>query len=109
MEKSILKRYDEIFFNKERIALMVDEFLSSENALRTKALDAIFCSYIHYRFREFSDVYPMSILLTIDIDSIEIESSDENNFFEEIKYVANELGLNHITQKDERKIRIPLY
>lgn len=109
MEKSILKRYDEIFFDKERITLMADKFLSSRNILRTKALEAIFCSYIHDRLREFSDVYPMSIHLIIDIDRIEIESSDENNFFEEIKYVTNELGLHGNTQKADRKIHICLY
>lgn len=109
MEKSLLKKYDEIFFDKERIALMVDECLSSGNALRTKALDAIFCSYIHHRFRAFSDVYPMSINLIIDIDCMELESSDDDYFFEIIKCFANELGLNHITQKNDKKIYIALY
>lgn len=55
MEESLLKDYDEIFFHKERITFMVDEFLAIRRHLRIQALDAIFCSYIHYRLREFSD------------------------------------------------------
>lgn len=109
MEKSLLKKYDEIFFDKERIGLMVDAILSGGSLLRINALDAILCSYIHFRLRHFSDVYPMSINLIIDIDCMELESSDEDYFFEIIKCFANELGLNHITQKNDKKIYIALY
>lgn len=48
------------------------------------------------------------LIIIIDINTIEIESSDENNFFGEIKYVANELGLNFVTQKGDKKIYISL-
>ena len=78
MEKNCLERYDEIFFDRERISLLADELLLAGSILTLKALDAVMCGYIHFRLRELSTNYPMSIPITIDLSTIKLGSADEN-------------------------------
>jgi len=109
MEKSCLERYDEIFFDRERISLLVDELLLSGSILTLKALDAVMCGYIHFRLREFSNNYPMSIPITIYLSTIELGNADENYFLERVKYISSELNLKSSIQMANNRIYISLY
>lgn len=109
MEKSCLERYDEIFFNKDRIGLLIDELLFSGSILTLKALDAVICAYIHFRVRELSNTYPMSIPISIDLRTIYLGSADENYFLKRVEYVAKELELKATIQMANNKIYISLY
>ncbi len=109
MEKSCLERYDEIFFDKERISLLVDELLLKGSILTVKALDAVMCGYIHFRFRQLSWDYPMSISITIDLGTVKLGSAEPSYFLERIKYIASELKLTSTIQMANNKIYISLY
>lgn len=107
--ESILNKYDEIFFDKERIGLLIDELLFSGSILTLKALDAVLCNYIHVRVRQSSNVAPMSIPIVIKLDSVNLGSADEDYFFKRVEYVCSELKLDAITQKANHKIYVELY
>lgn len=109
MEKSCLERYDQIFFDKERISLLVDELLLAGSIVTLKALDAVMCGYIHFRLRELSSNYPMSILITIDLSTIKLGSADANYFLQRVKYISSELELKSSIQMANNKIYISLY
>lgn len=109
MEKSCLERYDEIFFDKERIGVLVDELLLKGSILTLKALDAVMCGYIHYRLRELSSTHPMSICYQIDLRTIYLGSADENYFLQRVKYISEELELAASIQMANNKIYISLY
>lgn len=109
MEKNCLERYDEIFFDRERISLLVDELLFAGSILTLKALDAVMCGYIHFRTRELSSNYPMSIPITIDLATIKLGSADENYFLQRVKYISSELELHASIQMANNKIYISLY
>lgn len=108
---NIIKRYDAIFFNQERINTIIDNlYCSRERPLAIKVLEIILCQYIHCRVR-ISPVIaiPMNIDLVIDTNNIELEGVSEDIFFEDIKYVVSELHLKPIIQKAHKKIHIELY
>lgn len=109
MEKSCLARYDEIFFNKERIGILIDELLLSGSILTLKALEAVMCAYIRFRVRELSNSYPMSIPMSIDVNTIHLGSADANYFLKRVEYVAKELELSASIQMANNKIYISLY
>ena len=109
MEKNCLERYDEIFFFFVRISLLADELLLAGSILTLKALDAVMCGYTHFRLRELSTNYPMSIPITIDLSTIKLGSADENYFLERVKYISSELNLKSSIQMANNKIYISLY
>lgn len=110
MSDNLLKKYDEIFFDKERVNVIIDELLLKESTLDIKALDSILCSYIHYRVHERSVFFPMSITLIIDINNIALEDSSESDFLKSVKYVVSELQLDpFFIEMANKKIRITLY
>lgn len=110
MENNCLKRYDEVFFDHERISGLIDELLLRGSILTLKALDAVMCGYLHFRLRQLSWDYPMSIPITIDLSTINLGSSDENYFLQRVNYILGELGLTSNTvQMANNKIYISLY
>lgn len=88
--------------------MIIDEL--PKKSLLIKSLDAILCSYIHYRVTERSTVFPMSIQLIIDTSCIALEDCSEDDFLGNIKYVASKLQLDTpIIQMANKKIYIALY
>lgn len=110
MEKSLLEKYDEIFFNKQRIGELIDEIhLSESRSTDLKALEAILCSYIRDRVTCHSSLNPMSMLLIIKVENINLGESERDIFLHRIKYITKKLNLGAISQEADGKIYINLY
>ena len=105
----ILERYDEIFFNKERISELIDEFVLKRKPLKSKALEVLLCTYIHDRVTMKSDVIPMSLHLIINLETIVLQEFERNVFKEMIESLCSALELNPLCQEYENKIYITLY
>ena len=68
------------------------------------------CSYIHYRVNEKSTVFPMSILLIIDINSVTLEDASEEEFHKSVRKILSKLQIAPVvTQMAKKKIYISLY
>ena len=110
MKLTLLEKYDEKFFNRKRISELADKLIVEKYMLTLQILEAIICSYIHFRFEHFSKIITESIPLVIDIGTSNFKNLDENYLFEQAKYVIRSLGIFHASIKMEnRKIYIVLY
>lgn len=63
--ESLITTYDNIFFNKERICKLIDNYNQSSSLDKLEALGELINGYIIYRGQNFPDTSPMSIPIFI--------------------------------------------